>query len=307
METIALFNKNYQSWLSIIHRNLKAFFYPVTHDDGRAEVMKFCLLNAMVATNKPPKRLRELQFFGDGDFNNKSRLTNKIKLISSDLDYVFVHYSCNKLLFGAAHAYSRYGRMAHSGYKSCEGLLASLDMEYVDSDNAYYQFTWNHEQLTKLLKGSTLTVNAREYDSLRIYGNGNVTITDINGEERLISFVLKAKRNEVKKSPRKQGVSLRGTMVDAQPKWVKGYPSRSGFYVCANFEDNERDVLSRFSIPDSHTDVGEDIDVSATRVSENLYWFDKEALEKGKIPWQHATGIYDNGVTHYLDFEVSYE
>lgn len=307
METTPLFNKNYQSWLAIIHHNLKAFSDPVMEDDGRAEIMKLCLLSSTISTTKPPKAFRELQFFGDGDFNNKSRLTSKLRQVTAALDYVFVRYACNKLLFGASHAYGRYSRMSYSGHKSCEGLLASLDMEFVGGENAYYQFTWNHEQLTKLLKGSQLTMDVREYDSMRIYSDGNVTITDTEGVERLLIFVLKEKRKEARKNTSGNRSSLSGRMVDAQPKWVKGYPCRSGMYVAGTFGNEERDVLSRMGVPDSHTVVGGNVDNEATRVSENLYWFDKEALEKGKTPWQHHTGLYDNSITHYLDFEVSYE
>lgn len=97
--------------------------------------------------------------------------------------------------------------------------------------------------------------------------------------------------------------TFRGKMKDAQPKWVKGYPKVSGLYICACFDDTDRDVLSRLSVADSHTTIeGEE----GTRVMDNLYIFDADVVGTKQNPWQHMSGLYDGAITHYLDFDVTY-
>lgn len=97
--------------------------------------------------------------------------------------------------------------------------------------------------------------------------------------------------------------TFKGVMKDAVPVWREGHPKVSGVYVCACFEEKGRDVLSRMTVPDSHTTIDGEV---GTRVSDNLYMFDATAKARGENPWQHISGFYDGGVTHYLDFDVTY-
>lgn len=89
----------------------------------------------------------------------------------------------------------------------------------------------------------------------------------------------------------------RKRMTDAVPVMREGKPPITGLYIAFSFK-GERDVMVRGRCPDEETVVDGE---PSTRVEDNLYHYDAD-----KKTWQHVSGFYDNGITHYLDFECSY-
>lgn len=110
------------------------------------------------------------------------------------------------------------------------------------------------------------------------------------------------KRKKTKKHEAPKVSKFVGRMINAVPVWVEGEPKISGLYIAGCFGNEKRDVLTRLGTPDTHTIIGNE---PRTRTMDNLYFFDADA-KPGEHKWQNATGFYDGAVTHYLDFEVTY-
>jgi hypothetical protein len=71
-------------------------------------------------------------------------------------------------------------------------------------------------------------------------------------------------------------------LEQAQPKWISvegSPPKESGIYLACST------LRERQSPPKDWVDA--------------LYHFNAEA-EKGECQWQHSSGFYDNGITHYM-------
>lgn len=92
-------------------------------------------------------------------------------------------------------------------------------------------------------------------------------------------------------------IQYRKRMTNAVPIIREGKPPITGFYIAFSFK-GERDVMVRGRCPDEETVVDGE---PTTRVDDNLYHYDAD-----KESWHHISGFYDNGITHYLDFECSY-
>lgn len=93
-------------------------------------------------------------------------------------------------------------------------------------------------------------------------------------------------------------IHYRKRMTNVVPVIREGKPPITGFYIAFSFRD-ERNVMVRGRCPDEETVVDGE---PSTRVDDNLYHYDAD-----KQLWHHISGFYDNGITHYLDFDCSYD
>lgn len=132
--------------------------------------------------------------------------------------------------------------------------------------------------------------------------NNSPVYYKLNNKLELVNFATDTKETKSTAACNViESVNYQGRMSSAKPVWREGEPEVSGLYIAGSGMDR-RDFLFRGRTPDKNTCVS---GKQSTRVEDNLYYFDVDA-EEGKRKWQSVSGFYDNGVTHYLDFEVEY-